>query len=181
VLNRPLLILDLDETLVWAADEQRPAVFDFKAFRYFVTKRPHLDTFLDRVFEWFEVAVWTSSDDLYASQIVSEVFADGARLRFVWTRSKCTERFDEETREPYYLKNLKKLKRQGFDLRRVLILEDSPEKVHRHYGNLICVRPFEGQPNDQELLDILPFLDWLRNQPDIRRVEKRNWRTQRFS
>ncbi len=178
-MNRPLLILDLDETLVWAADDQRPAVFDFKAFRYFVTNRPHLDVFVDRVFEWFELAVWTSSDGLYASRIVSQVFASGAELQFVWSRSKCTERYDQETREPYYLKDLNKVKRKGFDLRRVLILDDSPEKVHRHYGNHIWVRPFEGQPNDQELFDILPFLDWLKDQPDFRRIEKRNWRTQR--
>ena len=179
-MNRPLLILDLDETLVWAADDPAPSVFDFKAFKYFVTKRPHLNTFLDRAFEWFEVAVWTSSDDLYASRIVNQVFADVAQLQFVWTRVKCTQRYDEETRELYFLKDLKKVKRKGFDLCRVLILDDSPEKAHRHYGNYIGVRSFEGQSNDQELLDILPFLDWLKDRPDFRRVEKRNWRTQRF-
>ena len=47
---------------------------------------------------------------------------------FVWSRTRCTPRFDYERWEKLYLKDLKKVKRRGYDLDRVLIVDDSPEK-----------------------------------------------------
>ena len=108
--------------------------------------------------------------------MVQEVFGDSPKLRFVWARSRCTQRFDNETREYYFAKNLKKVMRKGFDLARVLIIDDSPEKVRRHYGNHLRLRPFEGQKDDRELLDVLPFLDWLAGREHFREIEKRGWR-----
>lgn len=171
-----LLILDLDETLLWAAKEPPEAGYDFRVFRYFVTRRPHLEVFLDRVFSWFDVAVWTSSGQDYAGQVVAEIFDDPAALKFVWTASRCTQRFDAESREPYSLKDLKKVRRKGFPLGRVLMIDDSPEKLGRNYGNHLRLNPFEGDPDDRELLDVLPFLGWIKDQPDFRVIEKRTWR-----
>lgn len=178
-MERPLLVLDLDETIVWAAEEQPPSGFDFKAFEYFVTKRPHLDTFLQAVRKCYDLAVWSSSGDSYANRVVKEVFGDSPELRFVWARSRCTQRLDNETREYYFAKNLQKVKRIGFDLARVLIIDDSPEKVRGHFGNHLRLRAFEGQPGDRELLDVLPFLEWLAGRENFREIEKRGWRNAR--
>lgn len=145
----PLLILDLDETIIWSTEEQPPCGFDFKALGYFVTRRPHLDTFLLAVRRCYDLAVWSSSGDSYANRMVKEVFGDSAGLRFVWARSRCTQRFGHETREYYFAKNLSKVKRRGFDLARVLIIDDSPEKVRSHFGNHLRLRAFEGQPGDR--------------------------------
>ncbi len=175
-MERPLLILDLDETIVWASEEQPPGGFDFKAFQYYVKRRPHLDTFLRSVRRWYDLAVWSSSGDSYANRVVSEVFGDAPDLRFVWARSRCTRRLDSEAREHYFAKDLQKVKRMGIDLARVLIIDDSPEKVRRHFGNHLRLRAFEGQPDDRELLEVLPFLDWLAGRENFRRIEKRGWR-----
>jgi RNA polymerase II subunit A small phosphatase-like protein len=178
--ERPLLILDLDETLVWATREASEAPHDFRVFGYYVTKRPHLQTFLDRVFSWFDVAVWTSSGEHYASAVVTVIFENPSRLLFVWCASRCTERIDRETGEQYNLKDLKKVKRKGFPLERMLVIDDSPEKIGRQYGNHLRLHPFEGDTKDRELLDVLPFLDWIRTQDDFRRIEKRTWRTRKL-
>ena len=69
---RPLLILDLDETLLWATPNE-PPTHDFRAFHYYVTKRPHLDVFLASAFDWFDVAVWTSSGEHYAEAVVDRL------------------------------------------------------------------------------------------------------------
>ena len=58
-----------------------------------------------------------------------------------WGRERCTRRIDPEWREEYYVKDLKKIERQGYDLDRVLIVEDTPSKVGRNYGNAIYVTP----------------------------------------
>jgi RNA polymerase II subunit A small phosphatase-like protein len=174
--ERPLLILDLDETLIWARESLREAPYDFRACQYYVTRRPFLAEFLAAVFEWFRVAVWTSSGEQYADAVVSELFGRTAPLEFVWNATRCTQRLDEETGVPCWLKDLGRVKRKGFPLERVLVIDDSPEKLRRHYGNRLPVSPFEGNEDDRELADVLPFLDWIRLQENFRKIEKRDWR-----
>lgn len=174
--SRPLLILDLDETLVWASRDEPDAGYHFRTARYYVTKRPHLEPFLAQAFAWFDVAVWTSSGERYATTVIDRVFHDAPRLVFAWSSRRCTRRFDADTGELYWLKDLKKVKRIGFPLGRTLMIDDSPEKLERNYGNHLCVLPFEGDPADRELLDLLPYLDWIRTQDDFRTIEKRDWR-----
>jgi Dullard-like phosphatase family protein len=174
--EQALLILDLDETLIWASEEEPSDGCDFRVPPYFVKKRPHLEEFLGRTRKWYQLAVWTSSTEAYARQIVEHAIGDSLGLSFIWTRSQCTAKIDEETHEPYFAKNLKKVKRKGFSLERVLIMDDSPEKVRRSFGNHLPILRYEGQPDDRELLDVLPFLDWLKDQDNFRRIEKRAWR-----
>lgn len=179
-MNRPLLILDLDETLIWATDSDPGRQGDFRVAGYSVTKRPFLNEFLDYAFEDFDIAVWTSATGRYARPIVAEVFRGRARLKFVWLRHKCTPRLNPDTQQAFHLKDLRKVRRRGYDLERVLIVDDSPETARRNYGNLLQVAAFEGQADDRELADVIPFLRWIKDQPQFRSLEKRDWRTRRF-
>jgi len=172
-----LLILDLDETLVYARRERDGLGYAFETPPYYVSVRPHLPGFLDSVFEWFSVAVWTSAGEDYARQVISEIFPDPDELIFCWFSDRCTRRFDPELREQFWLKDLKKVRRRGFNLERVLMMDDTRKKLGRQYGNLLPIVPFLGDPGDRELLDILPFLNWIKDQPGFRSIEKRNWRT----
>jgi hypothetical protein len=36
------------------------------------------------------------------------------------------------------------------------MLDDTPQKVERHYGNHVRVRPFLGDASDRQLRDVLP-------------------------
>jgi RNA polymerase II subunit A small phosphatase-like protein len=171
-----LLVLDLDETLFFAALSPRRSPPDFELAGYSVYRRPYLDEFLDFAFEHFAVAVWSSATTPYVEVAVREVFARAADLRFVWSIERCTRRFNGELHEEYWVKDLKKLKRQGYSLERVIVVDDSPEKYERHYGNLVPVRPFMGDPADTELRDLKQYLGGLRFKDDVRKLEKRNWR-----
>jgi TFIIF-interacting CTD phosphatase-like protein len=55
-----LLILDLDETLIHAAEKPLLQQANFSVYDYHVYKRPYLDTFLTTCLDCFDVAVWTS-------------------------------------------------------------------------------------------------------------------------
>lgn len=180
-MDRALLILDLDETLVYATTERGEVDHDLQIFDYFVTKRPHLDEFLDRIFLWFDVAVWTSSGSSYAAQLVSGLFPDPDRLQFVWDGRRCTVRRDLSTDRYYTIKDLKKVKRRGYDLERVLMIDDTPRKLRRQYGNHLMLAAFEGDPDDRELLAVLPYLEWLSRQENLRTIDKRKWRQWRVS
>lgn len=175
-MDRALLILDLDETLVYATHERGEIDPDFRLFDYYVKKRPHLDEFLDRIFALFDVAVWTSSGSSYAAQLVSRLFPDPDKLQFVWDVRRCTMRRDLVADRYYTIKDLKKVKRRGYKLERVLMIDDTPRKLRRQYGNHLMLAAFEGDPDDRELLAVLPYLEWLRGQENFRAIDKRNWR-----
>jgi len=55
--EKKLLILDLDETLIYATAEKLQREPDLRVGQYFVYKRPFVEPFLDVCFESFEVAV----------------------------------------------------------------------------------------------------------------------------
>lgn len=175
-MTRQLLILDVDETLVFANEtplaDREP---DFRVGPYVVYRRPFLSEFLAAVAEWFDLAVWSSASGSYVHGVVASLFPNFS-LRFVWSCDRCTRRFAPEFQDYFYAKNLTKVRKLGYELERVLMLDDSPEKLARHFGNHIRVRAFSGEAGDTELHDLLPFLDWLRGVENVRRVEKRHWR-----
>jgi carboxy-terminal domain RNA polymerase II polypeptide A small phosphatase len=96
--QRPLLILDLDETLVHAretAPADRPPC-DFTVFSFPVWRRPHLAEFLLTAGAWFDLALWTAATPPYAQAIVERIIPAELPLRFVWTRAECTRRLERE-------------------------------------------------------------------------------------
>ena len=171
-----LLVLDLDETLVHATTTRLEREPDFAVGSYSVYKRPGLVEFLNSVAENYRVAVWTSSNELYAEAIVARVFPEGISLEFVWSRSRCTPRRNFSTDSYDWLKDLKKLKRKGYSLEEVLVVDDSPEKLVRSYGNLVPAHPYEGDLSDDELSWLSKYLGMLVPVQNVRRLEKRGWR-----
>ena len=175
--DRPLLILDLDETLIFATDQSVETSCDCTAGPYRVYKRPFVEQFLGTVRPAFDLAIWSSSTADYVATIVRAVFPAEIILTFQWSRLRCTHRYHPERQESYWVKDLKKVKRLGYDLCRVLVVDDSPEKLERNYGNAVYVKPFEGDPTDRELQRLGPYLVGLAGHPDFRAVEKRGWRS----
>jgi TFIIF-interacting CTD phosphatase-like protein len=172
-----LLVLDLDETLIFAEEPSKlPHPPEFMIGPYGVLRRPGLARFLAFAFARFrEVAVWTASTRSYAEPLLEQVLAPTQQLAFLWGRERCTLRVDWELRESVRIKDIVKLRRRGYDDRRVLFVDDSPEKLVRSYGNLVCVRPFLGDPADRELALLERYLEQLGPLDNVRTIEKRGW------
>ena len=79
--------------------------------------------------------------------------------------------------KPYYVKNLAKLKRKGYQLEQMIMIDDTPRKLEKNYGNLIRIREWLGEPDDQELLRLMKYLTDPKEVVNIRTVEKRSWHT----
>jgi RNA polymerase II subunit A small phosphatase-like protein len=75
------------------------------------------------------------------------------------------------------LKDLSKLEEHGFDLQRVLIVDDDPRKVSRNCRNAIYVKPFMGERDDDELPLLAEYLALIGETPDFLKIEKRGWRS----
>jgi TFIIF-interacting CTD phosphatase-like protein len=169
-----LLVLDLDETLVFAEAGLTPC--DFTVGPFGVRKRPHVDAFLAQARESFRLAVWTAAGSEYARGVIDLLFGREHALEFLWTSERCTIQYDPELHEQVSVKRLGKLRRQGWDLRKVLVVDDSPEKHVHNWGNLVWVAPFIGDAADRELLHLGSYLATLKDVPDVRAVDKRGWR-----
>jgi len=174
--QRKLLVLDLDETLVYATDRRLSTPEAFKVGPYNAYLRPHLRPFLEFCAARFDVAVWTASSADYADAVATQLFGSRDRLKFLWSRARCTIRYDPDTQETYWVKDLKKIRRIGYTLEQVIVIDDTAKKHERNYGNLVRVRPFEGQLDDDELLHLVRYLETLADVDDVRVVEKRGWR-----
>ena len=174
---RPLLILDIDETLIHGREEPLERECEFRAGQFYIYLRPSVHDFLIAVSDFYDVAVWSSASIDYLEVIVGELSSSLPNgLLFVWDRSRCTRRFDFVNQDEYFVKDLKKVKSQGFDLKQVLILEDEPRKVQRNFGNAIYVKAFVGDLEDDELPKLANYLKSIHAFPNFRLVEKRNWR-----
>lgn len=175
--SRILLVLDLDETLIYATEDPLERQPDFRCGPYHVYRRPYLDDFLRTMSRYFQLAVWTSGTDDYAAAIANRILpVDLDAFRFVWGRSRCTYRWQEAQEDFIYEKRLQKLKKRGYRLERMLLLDDSREKCAYNYGNAVYVRPWFGDEADQELKLLSEYLPSLAQVENVRSIEKRGWR-----
>ncbi|WP_319423461.1 HAD family hydrolase [Pleurocapsa sp. FMAR1] len=174
-----IIILDLDETLIYATKKPLKRVQDFMVGSYFVYVRPHAYSFIDFCFASFSaVAVWTSSSKDYAEEISLNLFGDRKEdLAFIWSQERCVRKFDYKRYATYWIKDLKKVKRRGYPLEKMIMVDDSPEKLYRQYGNLVRVFPFEGLLPDDELIHLQQYLSVLAKVDNVRQIEKRGWRS----
>ncbi len=185
-MDKALLILDLDETLIFASEEKLDYPADCTVFNYFVYLRPMLKSFLTAMQKSYQLAIWSSAGDNYVEEIVQKTILKEFKFEFIWGRSRATYRrnFERDELRIYgnhqdhyqYVKILKKVKKLGFSINRTLILDDTPHKSQMNYGNAIYPRPFEGSREDKELLYLTKYLEKIKDHPNYRRLEKRNWR-----
>ena len=170
--NISLLVLDLDETLIHASNKPLNHPADFTIFEHHVYKRPYLDEFLDEVKKKFLIGIWSSASDDYVKLIVEKIIPKDLELEFVWGRSRCKLKRNFQGNDDWsirgnyldhynYVKPLKKLKRQGFQIERILIVDDTPHKSKENYGNAIYPKEFLGSPDDDELKYLLKYLNKL--------------------
>jgi TFIIF-interacting CTD phosphatase-like protein len=178
-----LLILDLDETLIYSTETQLARTADLLVYSYYVYKRPNLANFITTCFEWFDVAVWTSSGAEYAAAIVTAIFPDPQLLKFIWASDRCSiainynhDRIDGYYPTYYSRKLIKKVKRQGYKLESIIAIDDTPKKWEQSYGNLVRIDPFEGDESDRELDYLIDYLNILKDAENVRSIDKRGWR-----
>ena len=174
--KRKLLILDLDETLIYSNTQSLERKEDFMIDGYNVYKRPDLNPFLKFCFINFDVAVWTSSSSDYADLVIENIFPKSIKLKFIWSRERCTQRLNRDNAEYYWIKDLKKVKRLGYNLESVIMIDDSTEKLERNYGNHIFLTPYYGAKDDDELGFLQTYLLTLIDVPNVREIEKRGWK-----
>lgn len=153
-----ILILDLDETLVYAT-QGIDCDGDFKIRDYCVKKRPHLDKFVDYLTDnpFYEVGVWSAGIGEYVRAMVDNIFPDPSILKFVVSREFCNEAYKKPLSKIRSLYNCTYSTDYGRD--QFSIVDDRENITDYDELNHIKVKPFKGDSDDKELLDLIEFLD----------------------
>lgn len=149
---RKLLIFDLDETLVHATTRPFDHPADFECLGYFVYRRPYVTELLSQVSHLYDIAVWSSSSREYVDAVVERIFGGKFDVKFSWAVDRCVQRVHPQSNGYVYIKDLRKVQSQGYQVDHIIMVDDSPEKLARQPKNHLCLSPFTGEQDDVELL-----------------------------
>ena len=181
------LVLDLDETLVYVTDMKNDDLpimqipFEYyvyddselyikknmkiqgyqnmeKATNYLII-RPGFNKFISEVKKYFdEIFIFTSSQYSYAEEIV-KIIDKNKYISKIYSRKDCSFYND------VFYKDLNKIKK---DLSNTIIIDNFPESYLLQHFNGLPIPSFMGDPNDNELIKLLPILEKLSKVKDVR-------------
>lgn len=169
------LVLDLDETLVHCTVEQVddadltfPVDFHGMTYMVHVRLRPHLNQFLEAIADKFEVVVFTASQQVYADALLDLIDPNHEYIKYRMFRESCLPV------EGNYLKDLHVL---GRDLKKAVLVDNSPHAFGYQVDNGIPIESWFDDKHDTELLKLERFLRTLHKVEDVRSVVRRTFRT----
>jgi import inner membrane translocase subunit TIM50 len=176
----PVLVLDLEDTLVHSEWNVRRASWDVivgvsdadsvehlwlllqRKHGWRHAKRPGVDEFLETLCQYYEIVIF--SQNYGAEEIVQKLDPKQCALHIL---SRDATRYLNGA----HVKDLSNLNR---DLRQVVILDDDPAAYQLQPDNAIPIKPFTNgrDRDDHELKDLIPFLKALASErvPDFRQV-----------
>ncbi|KAK2737755.1 Nuclear envelope morphology protein 1 [Myotisia sp. PD_48] len=126
---------------------------------YYVHKRPHCDTFLRKVCQWYKLVIFTASVQEYADPVIDWLEQERKYFHGRYYRQHCT------IRNGAYIKDLSSVEP---DLSKVMILDNSPMSYIFHEDNAIPIEGWINDPTDNDLLHLIPILEALQYVTDVR-------------
>ena len=181
--NKKLLILDIDETLVHSdldfSLNQNKTKYD--AILHFDSEeeknipvplivRPGTKKFLDYAVQEFDLVVFTASEQQYADVVIDYLEKDKKYFKKRFYRNHCV--FIEPG---LYIKDLRIF--SGIKkLEDIIILDNSLFSFANQLNNGILITSFFSDLNDTFLENVKCYLDYLKNEKDIRIVNKKSFR-----
>ena len=158
-MNKKTLLLDLDETLVHSSFKPLPINSDIH-FNIIYQNKPHMINVLIRPFVYefllkmsklYEIVIFTASVPQYANPLLN-----------ILDKNKCiTHRLFRQHCISLYGLFIKDLRRIGRDLKETILLDNNPISYLVNQDNGLPIKTWHSNKNDQELIKIIPLLEYL--------------------
>lgn len=144
------LVLDLDETLVHCSispfegfDEIRESIY--------ISYRPYLINFLEKVSQLFEVVVFTASEQEYASMVLNRIDPENKYIH---------HRLYRDSWLPLNGNYIKDLSMLGRDIDKTMIIDNSVIAFSLNIDNGIPIQSYSGNKQDDELYKLIQVIDY---------------------
>lgn len=151
-------MLDLDETLVHSSfkpvdrcDFVVPVEIEGRVHQVYVAKRPFVDDFMKRMGDIYEVVVFTASLSKYADPV----------LDLLDIHKVVDHRLFRESCSCFKGSYVKDMGRMGRDLKRIMILDNSPHSYAFNPENAVPCESWFNDYEDTELRDLIPIFEQL--------------------
>ncbi len=153
-LGRPLLILDLDETLVYVdspmyfRDNLRNTKIDFEfnlgfENQYVGSIRPYFAEFLKYFSQYFDLAIWSKGSYFYVMNIYQSIIPRSIKLKFVYSKDDLVK---SKKDVDFIVKKFK------YDKENIFVLDDVKEYwVNYNPNNFWLIKSYLGYKNDDQL------------------------------
>ena len=168
--QKKTLVLDLDETLIHSSFDslKKPDFslllpFENKSYLVKVYKRPHLDEFIQRISNFYNIYIFTASIEKYCQSVIKALDFHKYIKQF-FCRQHCTHL------NGIYVKDLSKI--TSSDLKDVIIVDNNSVSYLFNKTNGIPILSWHDDPNDDELLKIEIILQRLTRVNDVRQIIK---------
>ncbi|PHH82843.1 hypothetical protein CDD82_4576 [Ophiocordyceps australis] len=129
-----------------------------------VAKRPGLDYFIRYLSQYYELVLFTTVPSMFAEPLIRKMDP----FRFImWPLFREATKFENGE----IVKDLSYLNR---DLSKVIIIDTNPSHVRKQPENAIILEPWKGDPQDKDLVGLIPFLEYIHTveYSDVRDVLK---------
>lgn len=173
---KPSIAFDLDETLI-SPTHIRPTCGDFfpvivNRRPIFIRLRPGLLHFLSRVQKTYDVFFFSASHKDYGNQVIDQI-APNVRSCRRFFRDSCI------SAAGYTVKDLSLLRT---DLKQTLLVDDIAGSALRNPNNLIRIKPWYGELDDNVLeSELLPLLEGIVLESDLTKSARDFMEKKRYS
>ena len=168
IITKKTLILDLDETLVHSSMTPFPNRYNIilnlnvseKPYTIYVIKRPFVDEFLYEMSLCYDIIIFTASLNEYTTPLIP-IIDKYKVIKKVLNREYCT------FWKGLYLKELKIINK---DIKDLIIVDNNPISYALNKDNGIPILTWIDNPNDNELIKLIPILKYLSKINDVRPI-----------
>ena len=180
--NKKIALFDLDETIVHCIGEinmnnieslSRQSDAKIKVYlpggkrevTIGINIRPYWEEALNRIKDKYHIVAFTASHESYADPVLNYLDPNKKIFEYRLYRAHCVLCVIDEMK--FYIKDLKILE-DNYDLKNIVIIDNSVLSFAYHLDNGIPISPFYDSKSDTELLDIADFLVKYADENDIR-------------
>ena len=167
-IDRKILVLDLDETLVHTYNKDAPPdalllkvkLLNNNEKNIFVKVRPYCNEFLIEASKIFDLYIFTASHKSYADPVIDILDPKNTIFKGRLYLDSC-KRIGK-----YVIKDLRIFNR---DLRNIIMVDNTATCWGMQIENGVPIVCYRGQNEDSELRELMQFLRYLNNYSDVRK------------